>query len=436
LSFHILPKSFFGRNTLMIAILLVISQFISYVTVQHFVVDQKNRTIMYLVTNQIKLQYIGSQADIPKNLSVGFSETTELELFWLTGGALPEGLKAAKDHLAFSETASLFLGEGTTVKVENSDRVYVWVNEPTHPDYWIRMPIGEYQDSEPISLIIFSGMFLFLSLAGAWILVHQLHRPLKRLAFAAREIGRGDYPGRLKETGPQELVSVTSAFNQMAADVHQLEEDRTLLLAGISHDLRTPITRIRLSVEFMSNDDEELKQGLISDTQDMDDIIDQFIGYVRYGSEEKLEDGSVNEVIQQVVDAAAKQHLGIETDLDDIGTIKFKPLAMKRLISNLIENAFRYGQAPVVVKSLISDNNLTILVRDNGRGIQDLDKARLFQPFARGDKARGGKGSGLGLAIVQRIAEMHGGEISLNNHSEGGLEACFKMPIEKMESAN
>lgn len=386
---------------------------------------------MYLVTNQIKLQYIGSETEIPKNLSVGFSETTELELFWLTGGPLPKGLDIARDHLAFTEMASIFLGEGTTVKVEDSDRVYVWVNETSHPEYWIRMPIGEYDGSEPISLIIFSGGMLLLSLAGAWILVHQLHRPLKRLAFAAREIGRGDYPGRLKETGPQELVSVTSAFNQMAADVHQLEEDRTLLLAGISHDLRTPITRIRLSIEFLSEQDEELKQGLIADTQDMDDIIDQFIGYVRYGSEERMEEGNINDTIQQVVEAAAKQHQGIETSLAKISSIKFKPLAMKRLISNLIENAFRYGKAPVLVSSSSSKTMVKIIVRDHGKGILDLDKTRLFQPFARGDKARGGKGSGLGLAIVQRIAEMHGGEISLNNHPDGGLEAILTMPLKK-----
>lgn len=385
---------------------------------------------MYLVTNQIKLQYIGSQTNIPRNLSIGFSETTELELYWLTGGAPPEGLENSEDHIAFTKAAGEFLGEGTRVKVEASDRYYVWVNEASHPEYWIRMPIGEYDGTMPISLIIFSGMMLFLSLAGAWILVHQLHRPLKRLAFAAREIGRGDYPGKLKETGPQELVAVTSAFNQMSADVHQLEEDRTLLLAGISHDLRTPITRIRLSVEFLSDQDEELKQGLIDDTQDMDDIIDQFIGYVRYGSEEKMEVGDINEILQQVVDASAKQHSGIESNFADIIPIKFKPLAMKRLISNLIENAFRYGKAPVIVSSSVDKKQLKIIVKDNGKGIEDLDKVRLFQPFARGDKARGGKGSGLGLAIVQRIAEMHGGEISLNNHPDGGLEACFVMPVE------
>ena len=415
----------------MIAILLVISHLISYLTIEYYVVDAKDRTVMYLVTNQIKLQYIGTETDIPKSLSVGFSETTELELFWLTGGTLPEGLEISEDHLAYTEAAREFLGEGTIVKVEISDRVYVWVNEPGHPEYWIRMPIGEYDGGMPISMLIFSGMLLFLSLAGAWLLVHQLHRPLKRLAFAAREIGRGDYPGKLKETGPQELVAVTSAFNQMASDVHQLEEDRTLLLAGISHDLRTPITRIRLSIEFLSEQDEELKQGLIADTQDMDDIIDQFIGYVRYGSEEKMERGNINDLVLQVVEAAAKQHNGIETNLVDVPEQSFKPLAMKRLFSNLIENAFRYGKAPVVVSSHVNKKSLKIIVRDNGKGIADLDKTRLFQPFARGDKARGGKGSGLGLAIVQRIAEMHGGEITLNNHPDGGLEACFQMPIDE-----
>ena len=388
---------------------------------------------MYLVTNQVKLQNIGVAVDIPKNLSEGFQETTELETHWVTGGPLPEGLDTSEINVAYTQAASEFLGEGTIVRVEISDRVYVWVNEPSHPEYWIKMPIGEYDNSMPVSLFIFSGVLLFLSLAGAWLLVHQLHRPLKRLAFAAREIGRGDFPGKLKETGPQELVAVTSAFNQMASDVHQLEEDRTLLLAGISHDLRTPITRIRLSIEFLSEQDEELKQGLIADTQDMDDIIDQFIGYVRYGSEEKMETGDFNELVSQVTEAASKQHQGLESNLAPVGPIKFKPLAMKRLISNLIENAFRYGQSPVEVNSQVEGENLVVTIRDHGKGIEDLDKTRLFQPFARGDKARGGKGSGLGLSIVQRIAEMHGGNIALRNHPEGGLEARFMMPMKDIE---
>ncbi|MCW9017746.1 MAG: ATP-binding protein, partial [Kangiellaceae bacterium] len=250
------------------------------------------------------------------------------------------------------------------------------------------------------------------------------------LAFAAREIGRGDYPGKLKESGPQELVAVTSAFNQMAKNVYQLEEDRTLLLAGISHDLRTPITRVRLASEFLSEQDEEIKDGIIADTQDMDDIIDQFIGYVRYGSEERMEKGDLAELIKQVVEAASKQHEGLAAELTDLPEVDFKPMAMKRLVSNLIENAFRYGRAPVIIKTMRTDEQIIVSIRDHGKGIADLDKDRLFQPFARGDKARGGKGSGLGLAIVARIVEMHGGEINLENHPEGGLEATFTIPLE------
>ncbi|MFT6732109.1 MAG: two-component system osmolarity sensor histidine kinase EnvZ [Polaribacter sp.] len=429
IGFSLLPKSFFGRNTLMIAILLTISQLVSFMSIQHFVVDRKNKTIMYLVANQIKIQYMGVESDIPVDFSEGFIKTTELELFWLASGDIPAGLISARDDSAFTKAAKQFLGTDTKVKVEVSDRIYVWVNEHSHPDYWVRMPIGEYDGSAPISLIIFFGVLLFLSLIGAWMLVSQLHRPLKRLSFAAREIGRGDYPGKLKETGPQELVAVTAAFNQMAADVHQLEEERTLLLAGISHDLRTPITRIRLSLEFLSDQDQELKQGLIDDTVDMDDIIDQFISYVRYGSEEQFEFGYINELIQQIVDSSQKQHHDLSTELTDMPVVSFKPLAIKRLISNLIENAFRYGKPPVIVSSEIIEGNLLVKIKDNGKGIEDLDKTRLFQPFARGDKARGGKGSGLGLAIVQRIAEMHGGIITLDNLPEGGLEACFLMPI-------
>ncbi|WP_168204047.1 two-component system sensor histidine kinase EnvZ [Aliikangiella coralliicola] len=426
---RLLPQSFFGRNALMIATLLVISHVVSYFTIQHFVVDRHNRIVMYLASNQIKLLHIGEETYLPKNLAVGFAQTTQLELYPMSGDSIPEGLKNARFHRGFSEQAERYLGENTEVKVETSDGIYLWISEPLHPNFWIRMPIGDYEGNNPMELFIFSGMLLFLSLFGAWILVIQLHRPLKRLAFAAREIGRGDYPGKLKETGPQELVSVTAAFNQMAADVHQLEEDRTLLLAGISHDLRTPITRIRLASEFLSDQDDEIKTGIISDTQDMDDIIDQFIGYVRYGSEERMEEGNMTELIQQVVEASSKQHEGLESHLCELPEARFKPMAMKRLISNLIENAFRYGKAPVIVKTFYNENNIVVSVRDHGKGIQDLDKNRLFQPFARGDKARGGKGSGLGLAIVARIVEMHGGEINLENHVDGGLEATFTLPV-------
>ncbi|MGX5203137.1 two-component system sensor histidine kinase EnvZ [Aliikangiella sp. IMCC44632] len=425
---RLLPQSFFGRNTLMIGTLLIISHVVSYFTVQHFVVDRHNRIVMYLVSNLVVQQRIGSQFPVPENLASAVAEVTELEVYPIDGGVI-EKLESATLHKGFSEQAERYLGKNAQVRIENSDGIYLWVNEPESADRWYRLPIDDYEGNKPAEMIIFTGMLLFLSLSGAWILVFQLHRPLKRLAFAAREIGRGDYPGKLKETGPMELVAVTSAFNQMASDVHQLEEDRTLLLAGISHDLRTPITRIRLASEFLSDEDAELKAGIIDDTQDMDDIIDQFIGYVRYGSEEKKETGNLSDLIQQVIEASSKQHEGIEADIEQLPLVDFKPMAMKRVVSNLIENAFRYGKAPVEVSAKVVKGDILVSVRDHGKGIEELDKTRLFQPFARGDKARGGKGSGLGLAIVARIIEMHAGQINLINHPQGGLEASFTIPI-------
>jgi len=429
---NILPRSFFGRNALLIATLLIISHVVSFFTIEVFVVERHYRTVMYLVSNQIKILHLGSENDLPKSVAEGFIQTTQLDLYWVAGGPDPVGLQRAQYHEGLSEQAREFLGPHTEVRVERSDDgIYVWVNEPEHPQLWVRMPIGDPGGSAPIPLFIFFSMLLFLSLAGAWLAVRQLHRPLKRLAFAAREIGRGDYPGKLKEEGPQEVLEVTQAFNQMAKNVYQLEEDRTLLLAGISHDLRTPITRIRLATEFLSEDNEEIKQGIIEDTQDMDDIIDQFIGYVRHGADEQMSHGDVGELLQQVVDAASKQHQGIEYERAPLKKIEFKPLAMKRLFSNLIENAFRYGNPPVQISAEQDQRGIKITVRDHGSGIADLDKARLFQPFARGDKARSGKGSGLGLAIVQRIVEMHGGEILLDNHPQGGLIVTIILPFDR-----
>lgn len=417
--------------------LLVISHTISYFITEHFIVNRHNRMTMYLVANQVKLMNIseklfskGNRA-LPLSVNNGVANSAPTELYWTDNGIIPSNAHEAKYHRKMSSFASYFLGEDVFVaRQDSSDGISLWINQSKNENIWIKIPIDDYQGKIPMDILVLSTMLLFLSLSGAWILVSQLHRPMKRLAFAAREVGRGDYPGKLKEEGPYEIISVTQAFNQMATNVHQLEEDRTLLLAGISHDLRTPITRIRLATEFLPDDEQGLKQGIIDDTQDMDEIIDQFIGYIRYGSEEAAEYGNLNELLEQMINTFSKQYEGIESKLNNIPKIKFRPVAMKRLLSNLIENAFRYGKEPVVIESYLQASNIIITVRDHGKGLKDLDKQRLFQPFARGEDARTGKGSGLGLAIVSRIAEMHGGEISLENHPVGGgLQAKLILPV-------
>lgn len=409
--------------------LLVISHVISYFTIQHYVVDRRNQMVMFLVSNQLKLLHFSSQSARSEQFTRAVAEKIHLKIYSIGSGIEPEGLQAAKYHESFNDVAKRYLGENVLVKIETShEGIYLWINISKSKNIWARVPIGDYEYKNPMELLIFMGMLLSLSLLGAWVLLLQVHRPLRRLAFAVREMGRGDYPGKLKETGPSELMAVTSAFNQMAENVHKLEEDRTLLLAGISHDLRTPITRIRLATEFLPEKEHEIKEGLIADAQEMDEIIDQFIGYVRHGSEEPMEKGDLKALIQQVVDISAKQHEGLEVQLQDLPAVAFKPMAIKRLLNNLIENAFRYGKPPVVVKTYLLANKVLVSVRDHGEGIQSLEKKTLFQPFTRGEKARSGKGSGLGLAIVAKIAEMHDAEVYLENHLSGGLEVILVLP--------
>ena len=252
---------------------------------------------------------------------------------------------------------------------------------------------------------------------------------MRRLEFAAREIGRGDNPGQLKEEGLEEMVTVTRAFNQMARNVQQLEEDRTLLLAGVSHDLRTPLTRIRLATEFMGEDEAEVREGIVRDTEDMDQIIDQFISFVRDGRDERDQVGDLNALVEDCIKSARIQTQDISYEFDELPPLPFKPMAMKRLVTNLIMNGLKYAGAPLEVKTSVVGNSVRVSVFDQGPGIDEKEMERLFQPFSRGNSARSGGGSGLGLAIVQRIAELHRGKVSLHNRKEGGLEARLEFPI-------
>lgn len=404
--------------------------------IQHFIVDRHNRMLMYMVSRQIELLRLSNRVFTNYNpgasyiITSGLANKTPIEIYWAEKNSYPTVFGNAEYNLNMSKQAAYFFGKQTYIAVENANNgVFVWVNQIQYPNLWLRMPVDDRPGQGPIELVIFTSMILFLSLTGAWLLVKQLHRPLKRLAFAAREVGRGDYPGELKETGPIEMIAVTSAFNQMAKNVQQLEEDRTLLLAGVSHDLRTPITRIRLATEFMAKDEQEIKAGIVADTQEMDAIIDQFISYIRYGNEEVGEVGNLTDLIQQTTETYLKQYPDLKVELGKIPQVYFKPLAIKRLLNNLIENAFRYGKPPVIVKVGMQENDIMIKVIDQGKGIQAMDTQRLFQPFARGEKARTGKGSGLGLAIVYRIAEMHGGKVTLKNREQGGLEVAFQLPV-------
>src|SRR5699024_1734117 len=259
---------------------------------------------------------------------------------------------------------------------------------------------------------------LFAILAGLFI-ARGLNRPLKRLEQVAMVVARGDSVPPLDiESGTVEFNAVNHAFNRMTAELAQAQRDRTLLLAGVSHDLRTPLTRLRLTAEFIG--DEELATGIIQDIEDMDAILEQFIGFIRDGTDEAASFESLNELIEEVCERYS--HEDVRLALVSVPKLMLKPLTIKRLITNLVTNAFKYGQPPVEISTEVTRQEVVMTVRDHGAGVAEEHLQGLLQPFSRGEKARTESGSGLGLAIVPRSVDLHHGSLHISTHPQGGLQ--------------
>ena len=320
------------------------------------------------------------------------------------------------------------MGPDAEVRLGLEPAPALWIRNPRQPSLWVRFPlehVGRYQAIAFLAWLIGTPALAFV--LGAYF-VRQLNRPLKNLEAAARRIGRGEpVKGSLLANTSREIGAVNRAFLQMSENLQRADRERALLLAGISHDLRTPLTRMRLTAELLG--ESEFTEGMVRDIEDMNAILDQFILFVRDGSDEDTEVGDLNEVIVEVVSQFESEGSAIDTELHELPAISLKRLSLKRMFANLIANAVRHGGGEVGVYSGLESGEIRVVVADRGRGLTEQEMHDLFQPFARGDQSRTSKGSGLGLAIVKRIVDMHHGRVQLRNREGGGLEAIVHFPV-------
>jgi two-component system osmolarity sensor histidine kinase EnvZ len=239
-------------------------------------------------------------------------------------------------------------------------------------------------------------------------------------------MGRGATPQPVTEEGPSEISALARAFNQMADDLKRLDDERALLLAGVSHDLRTPLSRIRLGLEMMDDrGDEGLRAGLVQDIEDIDGSIGQFLDFARLrDAETPVADSDLNALVEGVVARYVRAGKPVRFQPGAIAPLPLRHRAAGRLVANLIDNALRHGgSGGVDIVTGQTGNRIFLEVLDRGPGIPAADAERMLQPFTRLDSARGGSGTGLGLAIVARIAQMHGGRVELLPREGGGLRA-------------
>jgi two-component system osmolarity sensor histidine kinase EnvZ len=273
---------------------------------------------------------------------------------------------------------------------------------------------------------VFGGV---IALAGAVFLMGRVNRPLKALQEAADALGRGDTPPAVAEVGPSEVRSVAVAFNQMRDNLQRVERERATFLAGVSHDLRTPLARLRLGIEMLPADP-ATRNDIERDIADISGVVDQFMDFARDEGTESAETTDINRLVESVAERAMRAGIEISLEMGKSIAAPIRRQAFKRLLNNLIDNAVKHAQSPItIVVDPRGVDGFCLSVLDRGPGIPPKDVARLKQPFTRLDSSRtGASGAGLGLAIVERIAKIHGATFDLIPRDGGGTEARVLFP--------
>ncbi|VVM48011.1 ATP-binding protein [Pseudomonas fluorescens] len=278
-----------------------------------------------------------------------------------------------------------------------------------------------------IAIVIALG--LIATLLVAWVATHQLANPLQRFARAARRFGTDLRAPPIKLEGPDEIRQAIIAFNTMQAQIQHFIAERTHMLASISHDLRAPLTRMRLRSEFMEDLDHQGK--LIRDVEEMQSMINAALAFFREDTHrEQTTAFDLSELLQTIVDDYRDQHLHIDFEGPAHLVYEGRPLGIKRVIVNLLENALKYAQCPVITLRR-DDHSIRIEVSDEGPGIPEAALEQVFDPFFRLEASRNRDtgGVGLGLSSARAIVREQGGELTLSNRRSGGLIANVELPV-------
>ncbi|VCU72282.1 Osmolarity sensor protein EnvZ [Pigmentiphaga humi] len=329
------------------------------------------------------------------------------------------------------------LGADTVVAWEVNRIPGLWVSfSIDDDDYWMVVERDRAERVPGVEWLGWGAAALLLSLLGAAVIVGFVNRPLSRLSRATLALSRGETPPPLPESGPEEIRRVNTNFNRMVEELDRAEADRALMLAGISHDLRTPLARLRLEIE-LSGVSEASRDAVDEDLAQIDRTIGQFMEYARPANSPDR-NNDISELISEMTERECSHtetlggtlQVGIAPNL----WARIASADLQRVVGNLLENARRYGHLPdepphIELRVAAQGSNVLIDVSDRGPGVRPEDVPRLLRPFTRGSDARtNAGGAGLGLAIVKRLLLRAGGTLNLINRDGGGLTARITLP--------
>ena len=425
---RILPKSLYGRTLLIFIapafIILVLAAYMFFA--RHWLIVTKGMTDslagdVAFITSLIEQDYSFKTWNLVANISekkMGISvslQYNEILRGSNTGGPVGAMLKRSlREKLTHNFSSD--------VKNER-DSVIIKVQIPQGVLVFSAPGKRVYSPTTHVFIMFWAGTSVLMTLIALLFMRNQI-KPIRELAIFAEEIGKGSYNASMRIRGATEVRKAITAVMLMKDRLGRQISQRTTMLAGVSHDLRTPLTRMRLQLEMMPKSEETT--GLLEELSEMEQMLNAYLAFAKGEESESLETLDLKEFLEEIVSSFKNTELISESGIE----ITVRKKAMKRCISNLIGNALRYGtKAQISTKQ--DYKSVSIIIDDDGTGIPESMREEIFKPFVRLDESRNSEtgGVGLGLSIARDIARSHGGDIVLSNSPLGGLKAIVQIPI-------
>jgi len=415
----------FARSFLLIALLIVTAVLASFQIYRVYEREPRSRELAQQMVSTINLTraaLVNADPFLRRQLLIELNESEGLRVIPATASERIEPLP--DDPLLEKVTGRVraVAGMQTRFAYARDGEEGFWVSFLIDSDeFWVMLPRERLETPPGLQWLGWGAALLAIALAGAFLIASMIARPLAALTRASGRLGRGEAHQPLAEAGPRELRAVAAAFNRMASDLERIERERAMVLAGISHDLRTPLSRLRLALEM--NPQASDREAMISDIDEIDAVIGQFLDFARGADEEKSEN-ELDEMLDELAGHYRRIHRQVSFRPGHVPPFRFARMAVRRAVANLIDNALRYAGEPVEIETSSEGNRVLVEVRDRGPGIPSAEVERVKRPFTRLEHARSGAGgAGLGLAIVERIARSHDGGLELAPRAGGGLIA-------------
>jgi two-component system osmolarity sensor histidine kinase EnvZ len=428
------PRSLLGRSLLIILLPLVLSQAVALWVFYGSHLDIISRRLTGGVAGEIQYtielmrRYPGpeSQAWVLRTARSLFDLEMQLE----PGGILPNTPRVnvigpVDDDLEAALAEKLRL-----------PFTMDWISDPQSVLIRVQLPDGLLDVQAPRKRLYSATIYLFvLWLVGSALLLFAIAalfmrnqvRAIRRLAIAAEAFGMGRDPGPIKPEGASEVRQAATAFNRMQERIRRFLAQRTEMLAGVSHDLRTPLTRMRLALAMLPSD-EALRQDIAemtADVEEMDRMIGGYIAFARGEGVEQAEPVDLSAVLEEVAAGARRAGATVVLDVPEQLTLSLRADAVRRAITNLVDNARRHARHVTLGAASMGARNVQVTVDDDGPGIPPDRRESVFRPFESGAVG----GTGLGLTIARDIVRAHGGDIMLEDSPLGGLRARIRLPV-------